>query len=60
MGIILYEMLTGYPPWTGHSESDLCKNVHKVPLALPKNVSAFTKDLLVRMLKVNEKDRIGW
>lgn len=60
MGVILYEMLTGTSPWVGHSEADLCKNINKVPLTVPKNVSAFSKDLLVRMLKINEKERIGW
>ena len=55
LGIILYEMITGTHPWGGNSESDLCKNVNKIPLTIPKNVSAFSRDLLTKMLQKNEK-----
>lgn len=44
----------------GVSEADLVKNITTRPLNVPSNVSAYSRDLLVRMLKVNEKERIGW
>lgn len=55
LGIILYEMLTGSHPWGGYSEAQLTHNINKVPLNVPKNVSAYSKDLLTKMLQKNEK-----
>ncbi len=48
-------MLTGTYPWMGVSEADLYKNITTRPLNIPGSISAFSKDLLIKMLKINEK-----
>lgn len=30
------------------------------PISLPNNISDWSKNLLVRMLTINENERIGW
>jgi len=42
------------------SEADLFKNITTRPLNVPNNISAFSKELIIRMLKINEKERISW
>jgi hypothetical protein len=53
-------MITGTYPWMGVSEADLYKNITTRPLSIPNYVSTYSKDLLFRMLKINEKERISW
>lgn len=48
-------MLVGTFPWMGTSEANLYKNITTRPLNIPNSVSAFSKDLLTKMLKINEK-----
>lgn len=60
LGFVFYEMLTGTYPWMGMSEADLYKNITTRPLNVPSNISGFSRELIVRMLKINEKDRISW
>ncbi len=53
LGFILYEMLTGTYPWMGVSEADLYKNITTRPLNIPNTISAYTRDVLSKMLKPN-------
>lgn len=54
IGIIYYQLLTGGNfPWYPHE-------VGKKALKLPENISVFSKDLLKKMLEIEEKNRIGW
>jgi calcium-dependent protein kinase len=60
LGFIFYEMLTGTYPWRGINEIDLYKNITTKPLNIPNNISMSSRELIEKMLKVNEKERIGW
>jgi calcium-dependent protein kinase len=53
LGFILYEMLTGTYPWMGTSEANLYKNIMTRPLNIPNTVSAYSRDVLSKMLKPN-------
>jgi len=39
LGIIFYEMLTGFVPFTGRNEQDLISNIERGTYMLPKNVN---------------------
>jgi serine/threonine protein kinase len=53
LGFILYEILTGTYPWMGVTEANLFKNITTRPLNLPNTISAYTRDILTKMLKID-------
>ena len=58
LGILLYEMLTGIPPWTNPNRKKLYEMILKSPLDLSNpNLSGNAKDLLTNMLEKNPKKR---
>ena len=59
-GVLFYEILFNKLPWTASSVPSLYSNIKSKPLLFPKAVSAETKDLITRMLKIKEEDRITW
>lgn len=62
LGIILYQMLFGRLPWDGAKDFDLLPKIRKLPLHFPDfpKVSAPTLELIRRMLRIEEADRISW
>ncbi|CAD8209914.1 unnamed protein product [Paramecium octaurelia] len=62
MGIMLFEMLYGKPPWDGDSQYNLLQNIKKNALLIPDAPvrSDKIKQLLRQMLVVSEKDRFSW
>ena len=50
VGVVLYEMLTGYPPFYSESKEELFKNIESAPLKLPSNASNDAKSLLKGVL----------
>ena len=59
-GVMIYELLFGDLPWMGRSVPDLYRNIKLKPLVFPKPIRPETKDLIIKMLKVNEEERISW
>jgi serine/threonine protein kinase len=58
LGIVLYEMLTGHPPFKGESASDLIKSIVKdEPPPLPKYLPEATADLDGIVIKALRKDK---
>lgn len=56
-----YEMLCGDVPWIGRNEIDLTIKVLNMPLLFKGGqLSQFSQTLIARMLKIEEKERIGW
>lgn len=62
MGIMLFEMLYGKPPWDGDNQYNLLQNIKKTALTIPDAPvrSDKIKQLLKHMLVVSEKDRFSW
>ncbi|CAD8072393.1 unnamed protein product [Paramecium primaurelia] len=62
MGIMLFEMLYGKPPWDGDNQYNLLQNIKKTALVIPDAPvrSDKIKQLLRHMLVVQEKDRYSW
>ena len=61
-GVMMYILLSGYPPFNGETEEEvferICKD--KVDLNIPelKHVSKYCKDLISKLLEKDEKKRI--
>jgi serine/threonine-protein kinase ULK2 len=62
VGIILYEMLTGFPPFKVKSIYNLIKSIEHNKINLPKNISISDEcnDLLFKLLVKEPEDRIDW
>ena len=62
LGIILFILLCGYPPFEGDNNKEIFKNVLKQKLKFEdkdwKNISAEAKDLITKMLDKDPKTRI--
>jgi serine/threonine protein kinase len=62
VGIILYEMLTGYPPYKVKTIYNLIKSIDQNKINLPKKISITDEcnDLLFKLLIKEPEDRIEW
>jgi serine/threonine protein kinase len=62
LGMVFFELLYGKTPYTAKSPAQLLKNIRSQPLNFPAEPrrSLRVKNLLKRMLVVEEKDRISW
>ena len=62
LGFVFYEMLFGKTPWSGSSQKELFNNITKNPLTFlsKPETKEETKDLLRKMLAIEEVDRISW
>lgn len=58
-GAVLYELLTGLPPWYSQNPEEMCKHVLQTPLLLPNFISLEAKDLLQKLLNQNPGERLG-
>lgn len=60
LGILIFEMLTGWPPWSDENRDILFKQILLEPLSTDDDkLSPEAKDLLQRMLKKKPEDRIS-
>lgn len=58
MGIILYCLVTGSQPWSASSSEDILNQILVSGLQIPAWLSSDCSDLIIKMLKLKEKDRI--
>jgi serine/threonine protein kinase len=49
LGVVLFEMLTGLPPFYAESKEELFKNIETAPLHIPSNVSSEARSLLKKV-----------
>jgi len=59
LGVVLYEMLVGIPPYYAHSKDKLFDNIRHAKLKLPKTLSKECKSLLRGLLQRNPAMRLG-
>lgn len=59
MGILLHELLTGSPPFTGPNNKIISDRIIKTKLKLPYYLSPDAKDLITKLLKKVPSARIG-
>ena len=59
-GVMLYQMIFGYTPWTGYNPQDLFKSIKNDPLKFPekKDVDEKLKDLIRKMLAFDQDERL--
>ncbi|OMJ69561.1 hypothetical protein SteCoe_32679 [Stentor coeruleus] len=58
-GVILYEMLTGKPPYYNSDRKILLQNIESAKLKIPPRLSEEAKDLLKNLLKRDQHKRLG-
>jgi serine/threonine protein kinase len=59
MGILLHELLTGSPPFTGNNNRIISDRIIKTKLKLPYYLSPDAKDIITKLLKKVPAARIG-
>ena len=57
LGVLLFECLAGYPPFTGQTEEDLFKNIRQLKIHWPIDFPPLAKNLVMKILKLNPKER---
>ena len=58
LGVLLYEMLHGYAPFEGMREVEKVQNIVQGKLKFEEDISEEAKSIILKMIKVNPKDRI--
>lgn len=59
LGIMLYDMLTGMPPYRGNNRKKLYDTIMKRKLFLPNYLTPSAKDILGKLLKKSPASRLG-
>lgn len=60
LGILLYELIHGYAPFKGKTETEKCNNIVKmVPIEFEPTVSIEAKKLIMSILKFTPSERIS-
>jgi serine/threonine protein kinase len=58
-GSLLYDMLTGKPPFYSKNKHEILKNITSKSVPLPDYLSQDSKSLLRELFRIKPKDRIG-
>ena len=60
LGVLMYELLSGSPPFYNPIRRNLAENILTHALQLPENISEPCQDLLTNLLKRSPSERIGY
>jgi serine/threonine protein kinase len=59
LGVLMFEFLTGHPPFSGSNHTELFMNIKKHKINWPDDFPPLAKNLISKILKQNPKERIG-
>lgn len=59
LGVILYEMIVGIPPFYHHNQVELCKLIIRGEIGFPAYVDFVTRDIIKRLLTQKRTRRLG-
>ncbi|KAK6352429.1 serine/threonine protein kinase psk1 [Orbilia blumenaviensis] len=60
LGALLFDLLTGSPPFPGQNNTQILNKINKTKLKLPFYLSPDAKDLLTRLLRKEPTKRLGY
>ncbi|RVD87935.1 uncharacterized protein DFL_002137 [Arthrobotrys flagrans] len=60
LGALLFDLLTGSPPFPGQNNTQILNKIKKTKLKLPFYLSPDSKDLLTRLLRKEPTKRLGY
>lgn len=60
LGMLVYEMMTGLPPWYTTDRSKLFKRLKSAPLEIPPYFSSVSADFVKQLLHRNQYKRLGF
>eukprot|EP01083_Nonionella_stella_P044270 119260_1 len=60
MGILLYELTVGIPPFYSQNINEMYRKIQEAPLLFPPNLSNPVKDLIIKLLQRDPKKRLGF
>ncbi|EAS04466.2 Serine/Threonine kinase domain protein (macronuclear) [Tetrahymena thermophila SB210] len=59
LGVVMYELLVGIPPYYANNRDELFYNIEKAPLKIPSYLSNEARSLLKALLQRNPAKRLG-
>ena len=57
IGVLLFECLAGYPPFTGQTDSEVFRRINQLKIKWPIDFPPLAKNLVMKILKVNPEER---
>lgn len=60
LGVVLYELLVGIPPFYAETKEELFHNIEHGKLKIPSSLSPSAKDLLIGLLQRSPNKRLGY
>ena len=58
LGVLMFELLTGSPPFEGATQSELFDNILHFRIKWPKGFPSTARDLVTKLLKTNPDERM--